>query len=169
MSEMKNFTTLTIDMMKKEKLSASQGGPIIIALIENEYGNVQSYYGDAGKAYMNGTAEDLAFSVAIARFFQTGGTFQNYNMYHGRTNFGRTAAAYIITTYDYDAPLDEYSNLNQPKWPLCMQQMIKQATFLAMHIPPLIIQSLSKETNTFLLGLLAFFLIAKLKDITLQR
>ncbi|VVA30988.1 PREDICTED: beta-galactosidase [Prunus dulcis] len=50
---MKNFTTLTIDMTKKEKLFASQGGPIIIALIENENGNVQSYYGDAGKAYMN--------------------------------------------------------------------------------------------------------------------
>ncbi|KAK9948127.1 hypothetical protein M0R45_003715 [Rubus argutus] len=53
MNEMKNFTTLIVDMMKKEKLFASQGGPIIIAQIENEYGNVESYYGDAGKAYIN--------------------------------------------------------------------------------------------------------------------
>ncbi|CAB4314160.1 unnamed protein product [Prunus armeniaca] len=53
MSKMKNFTILTVDMMKKEKLFASQGDPIVIALIENEYVNVQSYYGDAGKAYMN--------------------------------------------------------------------------------------------------------------------
>ncbi|XP_038688653.1 beta-galactosidase 7-like [Tripterygium wilfordii] len=61
------------------------------------------------------TAEDLAFSVA--RFFQRGGTFQNYYMYHGGTNFGRTAGGpYITTSYDYDAPLDEFGNLNQPKW-----------------------------------------------------
>ncbi|RZC90168.1 hypothetical protein C5167_044796 [Papaver somniferum] len=61
------------------------------------------------------TAEDVAFSVA--RFFQRGGTFQNYYMYHGGTNFGRSAGGpYISTTYDYDAPLDEFGNLNQPKW-----------------------------------------------------
>ncbi|KAF8403186.1 hypothetical protein HHK36_011283 [Tetracentron sinense] len=60
-------------------------------------------------------AEDLAF--AVARFFQYGGTFQNYYMYHGGTNFGRDAGGpYISTSYDYDAPLDEYGNLNQPKW-----------------------------------------------------
>ncbi|XP_059634689.1 beta-galactosidase 15-like [Cornus florida] len=182
MDEMKNFTTLIVDMMKKEKLYASQGGPIIISQIENEYGNVMTSYGDAGKAYIdwcakmadsldigipwimcqqkdapqpmintcNGwycdsftpnnpnspkmwtenwtgwfknwggkdphrTAEDVAY--AVARFYQTGGTFQNYYMYHGGTNFGRTAGGpYITTSYDYDAPLDEYGNLNQPKW-----------------------------------------------------
>ncbi|KAJ9183712.1 hypothetical protein P3X46_007527 [Hevea brasiliensis] len=182
MNEMQNFTTLIVDMMKQENLFASQGGPIIIAQIENEYGNVMSPYGAAGKAYIdwcanmadslhvgvpwimcqqsdapepmintcNGwycdsftpnnpnspkmwtenwtgwfkswggkdphrTAEDVAFSVA--RFFQTGGTFQNYYMYHGGTNFGRTAGGpYITTSYDYDAPLDEFGNLNQPKW-----------------------------------------------------
>lgn len=41
----------------------------------------------------------------------------SYMQYHGGTNFGRTAGGpYISTTYDYDAPLDEYGNLNQPKW-----------------------------------------------------
>ncbi|KAG0491678.1 hypothetical protein HPP92_005076 [Vanilla planifolia] len=60
-------------------------------------------------------AEDLAFSVA--RFFQSSGTFQNYYMYHGGTNFRRTTGGpYITTTYDYDAPLDEYGNIRQPKW-----------------------------------------------------
>ncbi|MCI14558.1 beta-galactosidase 7-like, partial [Trifolium medium] len=59
--------------------------------------------------------EDVAF--AVARFFQNGGVLQNYYMYHGGTNFGRTAGGpYIMTAYDYDAPLDEYGNLNQPKW-----------------------------------------------------
>ncbi|KAK8524818.1 hypothetical protein V6N12_029673 [Hibiscus sabdariffa] len=50
---------------------------------------------------------DLAFSVA--RFIQKGGWFINYYMYHGGTNFGRTAGGpFIATSYDYDAPLDEY-------------------------------------------------------------
>lgn len=31
--------------------------------------------------------------------------------YHGGTNFGRTAGGpYITTSYDYDAPLDEFGN-----------------------------------------------------------
>ncbi|XP_058227609.1 beta-galactosidase [Rhododendron vialii] len=60
-------------------------------------------------------AEDLAFSVA--RFIQTGGSFINYYMYHGGTNFGRTSGGpFIATSYDYDAPLDEYGLLRQPKW-----------------------------------------------------
>ncbi|KAJ9538809.1 hypothetical protein OSB04_031542 [Centaurea solstitialis] len=182
MKEMQNFTAKIVDMVKEEKLFASQGGPIILAQVENEYGNVMRSYGDAAKAYVdwcsrmadsldigvpwvmcqqadapkpmintcNGfycdqftpnnakspkmwtenwtgwyktwggsdpmrTAEDLAY--AVARFFQFGGTFQNYYMYHGGTNFGRSAGGpYVTTTYDYDAPLDEYGNLNQPKY-----------------------------------------------------
>ncbi|KAG2375760.1 Beta-galactosidase 6 [Vigna angularis] len=51
--------------------------------------------------------QDLAF--AVARFYQRGGTFQNYYMYHGGTNFGRTTGGpFISTSYDYDAPIDEY-------------------------------------------------------------
>ncbi|KAK7251637.1 hypothetical protein RIF29_35004 [Crotalaria pallida] len=182
MHEMKTFTTKIVGMMKREKLFATQGGPIIVAQIENEYGHVMGAYGENGKEYVkwcarladslkigvpwvmtqqsdapetmintcNGyycdqfqpnnnnkpkiwtenwtgwyknwgmqnphrTAEDVAFSVA--RFFQHGGTFQNYYMYHGGTNFGRTAGGpYITTSYDFDAPIDEYGNLNQPKW-----------------------------------------------------
>ncbi|XP_028061553.1 beta-galactosidase 1-like [Camellia sinensis] len=51
--------------------------------------------------------EDLAFSVA--RFIQNNGSFINYYMYHGGTNFGRTTVGlFIATSYDYDAPIDEY-------------------------------------------------------------
>ncbi|XP_021750275.1 beta-galactosidase 15-like [Chenopodium quinoa] len=182
MDEMQTFTTLIVDMVKKENLLAPEGGPIILTQIENEYGNIMDPYGDAGKRYINWcakmavaqnvgvpwimcqqsdapqpmintcngwychdftpnnpnspkiwtenwtgwfknwggklphrTAEDVAY--AVARFFQTGGTVQNYYMYHGGTNFGRTTGGpYITTSYDYDAPLDEYGNLNQPKW-----------------------------------------------------
>lgn len=59
--------------------------------------------------------EDNAF--AVARFFQRGGSFHNYYMYFGGTNFGRTAGGpFYTTSYDYDAPIDEYGMLRQPKW-----------------------------------------------------
>ncbi|KAF5961303.1 hypothetical protein HYC85_002512 [Camellia sinensis] len=38
-------------------------------------------------------------------------------LYHGGTNFGRTTGGpFIATSYDYDAPIDEYGLLRQPKW-----------------------------------------------------
>ncbi|XVF88935.1 hypothetical protein PTKIN_Ptkin19aG0091000 [Pterospermum kingtungense] len=183
-NEMENFTKFIVNMVKKEKLFASQGGPIILSQIENEHGNFWKEFGEAGKAYIqwcakmadglkigvpwimcnqggapkpmveacNGfychgdekapqnkdnpkvwaenwtgwfkdwhnsdphrPAEDIAY--AVARFFQKGGSLMNYYMYHGGTNFGRTSGGpYITTSYDYDAPLDEYGNLRQPKW-----------------------------------------------------
>ncbi|CAL5408724.1 unnamed protein product [Camellia sinensis] len=181
-NEMKRFVTKIVDVMKGENLFASQGGPIILAQIENEYGNVEWAYGIEGQSYVKWAAEmavglnttvpwvmcvqkdapdpvintcngfycdrftpnspskpkmwtenysgwflsfgyavpyrpveDLAF--AVARFFETGGTFQNYYMYFGGTNFGRTAGGPLIaTSYDYDAPLDEYGFIRQPKW-----------------------------------------------------
>ncbi|KAG1335411.1 Beta-galactosidase [Cocos nucifera] len=59
--------------------------------------------------------EDLAF--AVARFIQKGGSFVNYYMYHGGTNFGRTAGGpFVATSYEYDAPIDEYGLLREPKW-----------------------------------------------------
>ncbi|XP_074556908.1 beta-galactosidase 8-like [Curcuma longa] len=180
--EMQRFTTKIVDMMKNEKLYASQGGPIILSQIENEYGNIDDAYGDAAKTYIDWAAsmatslntgvpwvmcqqadapdpiidtcngfycdqytpnsdqkpkfwtenwsgwflgfggsvpyrpvEDLAF--AVARFYQRGGTLQNYYMYHGGTNFGRTSGGpFITTSYDYDAPIDEYGIVRQPKW-----------------------------------------------------
>ncbi|KAH6779078.1 beta galactosidase 1 [Perilla frutescens var. hirtella] len=60
-------------------------------------------------------AEDMAF--AVARFVQNNGSFFNYYMYHGGTNFGRSASGlFVATSYDYDAPIDEYGLLNEPKW-----------------------------------------------------
>ncbi|CAL0332422.1 unnamed protein product [Lupinus luteus] len=180
--QMQKFTKKIVNMMKAERLYESQGGPIILSQIENEYGPIEYEIGDPGKSYTKwaaemalglGTgvpwimckqddapgpiintcngfycdyftpnsdhkpkmwteawtgwftefggpvpyrpAEDLAFSVA--RFLQKGGSFVNYYMYHGGTNFGRTAGGpFIATSYDYDAPLDEYGLLRQPKW-----------------------------------------------------
>ncbi|KAF3333442.1 beta-galactosidase 9 [Carex littledalei] len=81
-----------------------------------------------GGAVPHRPVEDLAF--AIARFIQKGGSFVNYYMYHGGTNFGRTAGGpFIATSYDYDAPIDEYGLLRQPKWGHLrdMHKAIKQA------------------------------------------
>ncbi|KAL2896268.1 Beta-galactosidase 5 [Bienertia sinuspersici] len=50
---MQGFTTKIVDMMKSEKLFASQGGPIILSQIENEYGSEIKEFGEAGKAYIN--------------------------------------------------------------------------------------------------------------------
>ncbi|XP_022844468.1 beta-galactosidase-like [Olea europaea var. sylvestris] len=179
---MQKFTTKIVNMMKSEKLYKSQGGPIILSQIENEYGPMEYELGSPGQAYTEwaakmavdlGTgvpwvmckqddapdpiintcngfycdnfspnkaykpkmwteawtgwftefggpvpyrpAEDMAFSVA--KFIQKGGSFINYYMYHGGTNFGRTAGGpFIATSYDYDAPLDQYGLLRQPKW-----------------------------------------------------
>lgn len=39
--------------------------------------------------------------------------------FHGGTNFGRTASAYVITSYYDQAPLDEYGMVNIPLFLLC--------------------------------------------------
>lgn len=47
-------------------------------------------------------------TYAVARFFAAGGTGVNHYMWHGGTNFGREAMYLQTTSYDYDAPLDEF-------------------------------------------------------------
>ncbi|KAL8123753.1 beta-galactosidase 3-like [Apium graveolens] len=179
---MKGFTEKIVNLMKSEKMYESQGGPIILSQIENEYGPQSKSLGSAGHDYMTWAAklavgmdtgvpwvmckeddapdpvintcngfycdefspngpykptiwteawsgwftdfggpiykrpvQDLAF--AVTRFIQKGGSFVNYYMYHGGTNFGRTAGGpFITTSYDYDAPLDEYGLIRQPKY-----------------------------------------------------
>ncbi|XP_011003960.1 PREDICTED: beta-galactosidase 16-like [Populus euphratica] len=181
---MQNFTAKVVSMMKSENLYASQGGPIILSQIENEYGTVQKAYGQEGLAYVqwaaqmaeglqtgvpwvmckqnnapghvinscNGmkcgqtfvgpnspnkpsiwtenwttryrvygedapirSAEDIAFHVTLF-IVAKNGSFVNYYMYHGGTNFGRTASAFVTTSYYDQAPLDEYGLTTQPKW-----------------------------------------------------
>ncbi|KAL8118080.1 hypothetical protein AgCh_015838 [Apium graveolens] len=179
---MKGFTEKIVNLMKSENMFESQGGPIILSQIENEYGPQSKNLGAAGHNYMtwaaklavgldtgvpwvmckeedapdpvintcngfycdnftpnrpykptiwteawsgwftefggpihNRPVQDLAF--AVARFIQKGGSFFNYYMYHGGTNFGRSAGGpFITTSYDYDAPLDEYGLIRQPKY-----------------------------------------------------
>ncbi|XP_015074072.1 beta-galactosidase 5 isoform X2 [Solanum pennellii] len=179
---MQKFTNKIVEMMKSENLFESQGGPIILSQIENEYQPEREALGAAGEAYVQWAAQmavglntgvpwvmckeddapdpiintcngfycdefspnkpykptmwteawtgwftefgstipmrpvqDLAF--AVARFIQKGGSFVNYYMFHGGTNFGRTAGGpFITTSYDYDAPIDEYGLIREPKY-----------------------------------------------------
>ncbi|OWM85111.1 hypothetical protein CDL15_Pgr027898 [Punica granatum] len=181
--EMQNFTMKIVNLMKENKLFASQGGPIILSQIENEYKTVEKAFHEKGPAYVrwaarmavglqtgvpwvmckqddapdpvinacNGrrcgetfagpnspnkpaiwtenwtsflqrygtepilrSAEDIAYQVAL--FIAKNGSYVNYYMYHGGTNFGRKASAFMITAYYDQAPLDEYGLIRQPKW-----------------------------------------------------
>ncbi|KAI4320564.1 hypothetical protein MLD38_034032 [Melastoma candidum] len=180
---MQNFTTRIVNMMKVEQLYASQGGPIILSQIENEYKMVEAAFHEKGPPYVSWAAEmavglqtgvpwvmckqddapdpvinacnglqcgetfegpnspnkpsiwtenwtslyqvyggeqltrsveDIAFHVAL--FVAKKGSYVNYYMYHGGTNFGRTASAFVATSYYDDAPIDEYGIIRQPKW-----------------------------------------------------
>lgn len=73
------------------------------------------WYADWGEQLPHRPAQDNAF--AVARFYQRGGSLQNYYMFFGGTNFERTAGGPLqITSYDYDAPITEYGILRQPKF-----------------------------------------------------
>ncbi|XVF61084.1 hypothetical protein PTKIN_Ptkin08bG0100900 [Pterospermum kingtungense] len=180
---MQKFMTVIVNLMKQEKLFASQGvRSSWPRQVENEYGGYEKFNGEGAKPFVERSArmavsqnigvpwimcqqddapdpvidtcnsfycdqftpnspnkpkiwtenwpgrfkgfggrdphrpaEDIAFSVA--RFFQKGGSLQNYYMYHGGTNFGRTAGGpFMTTSYDYEAPIDEYGLPRLPKW-----------------------------------------------------
>uniref|UniRef100_A0A7N0ZT79 Beta-galactosidase n=1 Tax=Kalanchoe fedtschenkoi TaxID=63787 RepID=A0A7N0ZT79_KALFE len=182
--QMEKFTTKIVNLMKSENLYASQGGPIILSQIENEYQNVEKAFGDRGPPYVtwaanmavglqtgvpwvmckqddapdpvintcngmrcgetfagpnspnkpsiwtenwtsflqtygNGTymrsAQDIAYHVALF-IANKKGSYVNYYMYHGGTNFGRTGSAFTITSYYDQAPLDEYGLIREPKY-----------------------------------------------------
>ncbi|KAL2653172.1 hypothetical protein R1flu_021300 [Riccia fluitans] len=179
--EMQRWTTHIVNHLSENQLFYSQGGPIILTQVENEYDHVAAAYGEPGRRYSSWAAQmahnlstpvpwimclqkdappfiidthngdygesftpndqnkpklwtenypgwlhlwgeplqarpvqDIAY--AVARFFQTGGSYMNYYVYHGGTNFGRTAARRMTTSYDYTAPIDEYGQARQPMW-----------------------------------------------------
>ncbi|KAF3522919.1 hypothetical protein F2Q69_00048927 [Brassica cretica] len=84
---------------------------------ENEYGNVMGPYGESGKEYIKWCA-NMAQSLDVGvPWIMCRQNDAPQPIYHGGTSFDRTACGpYITTSYDYDAPLDEYGNLNQPKY-----------------------------------------------------
>ncbi len=68
-----------------------------------------------GEAVPHRPVEDDAY--AVARFVANGGTFHNYYMFFGGTSFGRwVGGPNIITSYDYDVPINEYGLPSEPKY-----------------------------------------------------
>ncbi|KAI9329137.1 glycosyl hydrolases family 35-domain-containing protein [Zopfochytrium polystomum] len=58
---------------------------------------------------------DVAFSSA--RFIAKGGSYVAYYMWHGGSNFGRySGGPMMATSYDYDAPMNEYGFPHEPKF-----------------------------------------------------
>jgi beta-galactosidase len=64
------------------------------------------WYDVWGAPHHRRPTEDLC--GAVARFCAVGGAGLNYYMWLGGTNFGRTPMYLQATSYDYDAPIDEY-------------------------------------------------------------
>ncbi|PPD93340.1 hypothetical protein GOBAR_DD09730 [Gossypium barbadense] len=126
--EMETFTTKIVNKVKVAKLFAPQGGPIIVAQIENEYGNIMKGYGAAGKKYIEWCAKmAVAQNISVPPMINTCNGFYCDNFkpnnpkspkmwtenwtYHGGTKLGCTSdGLYITASYDYDAPLDEFGN-----------------------------------------------------------
>jgi len=50
-------------------------------------------------------------ALAILEFLGSGGAGWNYYMWHGGTNFGRNSMYLQTTSYDFNAPLDEYGRI----------------------------------------------------------
>ncbi|PNY14323.1 beta-galactosidase 13-like protein [Trifolium pratense] len=61
---MKEYVSTVIDKMSKEKLFAPQGGPIILAQIENEYNHIQLAYEADGDNYVQWAAK-MAISLNV--------------------------------------------------------------------------------------------------------
>jgi beta-galactosidase len=163
-------------MLEVRAYLASNGGPVILVQVENEYANVARRYGEEGQRYLawivdlakrlgvdvptitceggapgaiacvNGFSippdrlarhqtehpnvpllwtelwtgwydtwgfqhhrrdvRNIAFSLLA--FLNHGGSGWNYYMWHGGTNLGRTSMYLQTTSYDFDAPLDEF-------------------------------------------------------------
>ncbi|XVF45535.1 hypothetical protein PTKIN_Ptkin02bG0214000 [Pterospermum kingtungense] len=59
---MKKYVKMIIDKIKEEKLFASQGGPIILSQIENEYNTIQLAFKEKGDSYVQ-WAGNMAVSM----------------------------------------------------------------------------------------------------------
>ena len=66
------------------------------------------WYDTWGSAHHRRSAEAIAFEAM--RFIAEGGTGINFYMWFGGTNFGRDSMYLQTTSYDFDAPIDEYGN-----------------------------------------------------------
>ena len=67
------------------------------------------WYDTWGSPHHRRSAEAIAFEAI--RFVAEGGTGINFYMWFGGTNFGRDSMYLQTTSYDFDAPIDEYGTI----------------------------------------------------------
>lgn len=77
--------------------------------------NWPGWFQNWGEPIPHRPAVDVAFSVA--RWFALGGSYMNYYMAFGGSNFGRSVGGpLIVTSYDYDVQINEYAMRAEPKY-----------------------------------------------------
>ncbi|CAH2035744.1 unnamed protein product [Thlaspi arvense] len=138
---MQGFTQKIVQMMKDHRFFASQGGPIILSQIENEFGPELKGLGPAGHSYVNWAAKMAVGLNTGVPWVMCKEDDAPDPIYHGGTNFGRTAGGpFITTSYDYDAPIDEYGLVQEPKYSHLKQlhQAIKQCESALVSSDPTI-------------------------------
>ncbi|GAU33634.1 hypothetical protein TSUD_310420 [Trifolium subterraneum] len=142
---MKAFVGKIIQMMKDEKLFAPQGGPIILAQIENEYNHIQLAYEENGYNYVQWAAKmAVAFDTGVPWIMckqkdapdpvvntcngrHCGDTFSGPNKPYKPSIwtenwtaqyrvFGDPISQRSAEDIAFSAPLDEYGLERQPKW-----------------------------------------------------
>lgn len=67
------------------------------------------WYDVWGAPHHRRSVEDVGY--AVARFYAQGGSGHCYYMWMGGTNFGRSPMYLQATSYDYDAPVDEFGRM----------------------------------------------------------
>ncbi|PRQ30746.1 putative beta-galactosidase [Rosa chinensis] len=113
---MEQYVNKIMKMMKDEKLFAPQGGPIILAQIENEYNQIQLAYRELGDTYVQWAAKLAVGQNIRVPWIMCKQKDAPDPVYHGGTNFGRTSVVFTTTRYYDEAPLDEYALQRDPKW-----------------------------------------------------
>ncbi|XP_019197934.1 PREDICTED: beta-galactosidase 13-like [Ipomoea nil] len=103
MKHMKRFVEMIVNMMKKEKLFAPQGGPIIMAQIENEYSSVEASYREMGVKYVHWAAE-----MAVGAYKEIPWIMCKQ----------KTAPPIVITTCNGRHCADTFNGTNGPNKPL---------------------------------------------------
>ncbi len=216
MDEMERWMRMLVEYLRP--CFAGNGGPIIMAQVENEYDNIGKYYGEGGEKYCK-WAVDLGVSLnlgvpwimcsgsapgsietingflahhglerqfkehpdqpaiwtenwpgwydtwgyshharspehvayGVARFFAGGGTGVNYYMWHGGTNFGRESMYLQTTSYDFDAPLDEYGMETRKSRHLAkLHKILADASGILLHLDSPEIRKIGNKASAFI-------------------
>ncbi|KAI7981672.1 Beta-galactosidase 15 [Camellia lanceoleosa] len=100
---------------REEMLFSWQSGPIIMLQSQN------SRVKDTKAQFKHNLQKDLSFEGVMPHMLHFDHQMHGFPglclQFVGGTNFGRTAGGpNYITSYNYDAPIDEYGLLRQPRW-----------------------------------------------------